>query len=125
LQAAARSFRELADNLDKRSAGLIIDGCRTLADISRAVNNFDRNPTRVLFGAGQRMRHRPQRLRHRRVTRATPAPGSGKALHFVPRVGEVVFETFAKSLHVVPAQAGPVFKGDAGGKGALSRRIRR
>ena len=54
LQAAARSFRELADNLDKRSAGLIIDGRRTLADISRAVNNFDRNPTRVLFGAGQR-----------------------------------------------------------------------
>ncbi|MFX7747888.1 hypothetical protein ABTK03_21145, partial [Acinetobacter baumannii] len=40
--------------LDKRSAGLIIDGRRTLADISRAVNNFDRNPTRVLFGAGQK-----------------------------------------------------------------------
>lgn len=54
LQAAARSFRELADNLDKRSAGLIIDGRRTLADISRAVNNFDRNPTRVLFGASNR-----------------------------------------------------------------------
>ena len=54
LQAAAKSFRELADNLDKRSAGLIIDGRRTLADISRAVNNFDRNPTRVLFGAGQK-----------------------------------------------------------------------
>lgn len=51
LQLAARSFRELADNLDKRSAGLILDGRRTLADISRAVNNFDRNPTRVLFGA--------------------------------------------------------------------------
>lgn len=54
LQAAAKSFRELADNLDKRSAGLIIDGRRTLADISRAVNNFDRNPTRVLFGASGR-----------------------------------------------------------------------
>jgi phospholipid/cholesterol/gamma-HCH transport system substrate-binding protein len=27
------------------------DGRKTLADISRAVNNFDRNPTRVLFGA--------------------------------------------------------------------------
>ncbi len=54
LQVAARSFRELAENLDKRSAGLIIDGRRTLADISRAVNNFDRNPTRVLFGAGQK-----------------------------------------------------------------------
>lgn len=54
LHAAAKSFRELADNLDKRSAGLIIDGRRTLADISRAVNNFDRNPTRVLFGASGR-----------------------------------------------------------------------
>ena len=51
LQQAAKSFRDLADNLDKRTAGLIIDGRRTLADISRAVNNFDRNPTRVLFGA--------------------------------------------------------------------------
>ncbi|ACF02979.1 MlaD family protein [Rhodopseudomonas palustris] len=47
---AVKSFRELADNLDKRSATLILDGRRTLADISRAVNNFDRNPTRVLFG---------------------------------------------------------------------------
>jgi phospholipid/cholesterol/gamma-HCH transport system substrate-binding protein len=28
------------------------DGRRTLADISRAVNNLDRNPTRLLFGAG-------------------------------------------------------------------------
>ena len=51
LQQAAKSFRELADNLDKRTAGLIIDGRRALADISRAVNNFDRNPTRVLFGS--------------------------------------------------------------------------
>lgn len=58
LQLAAKSFRELAENLDKRSAGLISDGRvlindsrRTLGDISRAVNNFDRNPTRVLFGS--------------------------------------------------------------------------
>lgn len=58
LQLAAKSFRELAENLDKRSAGFISDGRilisdsrRTLADISRAVNNFDRNPTRVLFGS--------------------------------------------------------------------------
>ncbi len=58
LQKAARSFRELADNLDKRTAvltadgrALISDSRRTLGDISRAVNNFDRNPTRVLFGA--------------------------------------------------------------------------
>jgi phospholipid/cholesterol/gamma-HCH transport system substrate-binding protein len=31
---------------------LMADGRRTLGDISRAVNNLDRNPTRLLFGAG-------------------------------------------------------------------------
>jgi phospholipid/cholesterol/gamma-HCH transport system substrate-binding protein len=54
LQLAAKSFRTLADNLDKRTAGLFLDSRRTLADISRAVNNFDRNPTRVIFGASAR-----------------------------------------------------------------------
>lgn len=49
---AVKSFRELADNLDKRSGALMSDGRRTLGDISRAVNNLDRNPTRLLFGAG-------------------------------------------------------------------------
>ncbi len=50
LQQAARSVRELTVNLDKRTAELIISGRRTLLDISRAVNNFDRNPSRILFG---------------------------------------------------------------------------
>jgi phospholipid/cholesterol/gamma-HCH transport system substrate-binding protein len=48
---AVKSIRELADGFDKRSGALMSDGRRTLGDISRAVNNFDRNPTRVLFGA--------------------------------------------------------------------------
>ncbi|WP_407188841.1 MlaD family protein [Bradyrhizobium centrosematis] len=48
---AVKSIRELADDFDRRSGALIADGRRTLSDISRAVNNFDRNPTRVLFGA--------------------------------------------------------------------------
>ena len=48
---AVKSIRELADDFDKRSGALMIDGRKTLSDISRAVNNFDRNPTRVLFGA--------------------------------------------------------------------------
>lgn len=48
---AVKSIRELAEDFDKRSGALMNDGRRTLADISRAVNNFDRNPTRVLFGA--------------------------------------------------------------------------
>ncbi|MBC7583086.1 MCE family protein [Tardiphaga sp. vice352] len=51
LTAAVKSFYELTENLDKRSGALILDGRRTLADISRAVNNLDRNPTRLLFGA--------------------------------------------------------------------------
>lgn len=46
-----KSIRELADDFDKRSGALMTDSRRTLGDISRAVNNFDRNPTRVLFGA--------------------------------------------------------------------------
>ena len=46
-----KSIRELAEDFDKRSGALMADGRRTLADISRAVNNLDRNPTRLLFGA--------------------------------------------------------------------------
>ncbi len=49
---AVKSIRELAEDFDKRSGALMSDGRRTLADISRAVNNLDRNPTRLLFGAG-------------------------------------------------------------------------
>src|ERR1700729_2048647 len=45
-----KSIRELAEDFDKRSGALMTDGRRTLGDISRAVNNLDRNPTRLLFG---------------------------------------------------------------------------
>jgi phospholipid/cholesterol/gamma-HCH transport system substrate-binding protein len=51
LLLTVKSIRELAEDFDKRSGALMADGRRTLSDISRAVNNFDRNPTRVLFGA--------------------------------------------------------------------------
>src|ERR1700686_5372454 len=47
---AVKSIRELAEDFDKRSALLMTDGRRTLGDISRAVNNLDKNPTRLLFG---------------------------------------------------------------------------
>src|ERR1700709_2862520 len=49
---AVKSIRELAEDFDKRSGLLMSDGRRTLGDISHAVNNLDRNPTRLLFGAG-------------------------------------------------------------------------
>src|ERR1700759_1326141 len=47
-----KSIRELAEDFDKRSGALMLDGRRALGDISRAVNNFDRNPSRVIFGGG-------------------------------------------------------------------------
>src|SRR3954454_9963592 len=50
LSLTVKSIRELAENFEKRSGALMADGRRTLADISRAVNNFDRNPSRVIFG---------------------------------------------------------------------------
>src|SRR3978361_453207 len=52
LSAMVKSIKELADDFDKRSGALMADGRRTLGDISRAVNKLDRNPTRLLFGAG-------------------------------------------------------------------------
>src|SRR6266851_3394104 len=52
LSAMVKSIKELADDLDKRTSALMADGQRTLSDISRAVNNFDRNPSRVIFGGG-------------------------------------------------------------------------
>jgi phospholipid/cholesterol/gamma-HCH transport system substrate-binding protein len=52
LNLMVKSIKELADDLDKRTGALMADGRRTLADISRAVNNFDRNPSRVIFGGG-------------------------------------------------------------------------
>src|ERR1700692_218988 len=45
-----KSIRELAEDFDKRSGALMSDGRKTLGDISRAVNNLDKNPTRLLFG---------------------------------------------------------------------------
>ena len=54
LAAMVKAIKDLAEDFDKRSGALMADGRRTLGDISRAVNNFDRNPTRVLFGASGR-----------------------------------------------------------------------
>ena len=42
----SKSIRELADDFNKRSGALMINSRETLGDISRAVNNIDRNPTR-------------------------------------------------------------------------------
>ena len=47
-----RSMRTLSDNLDKRTAEISADARRTLAELGRAIYNFDRNPQRVIFGPG-------------------------------------------------------------------------
>lgn len=69
-KGAADSFRQLTDNLDKRTAelatginrltgtgsreieSLAADGRRTLSELDRAIRNFDKNPSRLLFGGG-------------------------------------------------------------------------
>src|SRR6202023_3231081 len=66
---AVKSIRELAEDFDKRSGLLMSDGRRTLGDISRAVNNLDRNPTRLLFGAGNTNNAAPA---------PAPAPAAGE-----------------------------------------------
>ncbi len=50
LYLTVKSIRELAEDFDKRSSALMTDGRKTLGDISHAVNNLDRNPTRLIFG---------------------------------------------------------------------------
>src|SRR3954449_7077050 len=50
LAAMVKAIKDLAEDFDKRSGALMADGRRTLSDISRTVNNLDRNPTRLLFG---------------------------------------------------------------------------
>jgi len=50
---AVRAFKALAENLDKRLEGLIVDGRRTLNTVDRAVRNFDENPSRIIFGGGR------------------------------------------------------------------------
>jgi phospholipid/cholesterol/gamma-HCH transport system substrate-binding protein len=52
LAAMVKAIKDLAEDFDKRSGALMADGRRTLSDISRAVINFDRNPSRVIFGGG-------------------------------------------------------------------------
>ena len=52
LASMVKAIKDLAEDFDKRSGALMTEGRRTLTDISRAVNNFDRNPSRVIFGGG-------------------------------------------------------------------------
>jgi phospholipid/cholesterol/gamma-HCH transport system substrate-binding protein len=65
---AANAFRQMSENLDKRTAtitasfdrfttsgmrevqALSTDGRRTLDDVGRAVRSLEKNPSRVIFG---------------------------------------------------------------------------
>jgi phospholipid/cholesterol/gamma-HCH transport system substrate-binding protein len=72
-----KSIRELADDFDKRSGALMTDGRRTLGDISRAVNNLDKNPTRLLFGAGNSSAPAAEAPPKPAPTPAAPAAAAG------------------------------------------------
>ena len=70
-EGAISSVRNLADNLDQRTAEIAVglsrftnqglrkyeqladDARRAVGEFERAVRNFDRNPSRILFGGGQ------------------------------------------------------------------------
>jgi phospholipid/cholesterol/gamma-HCH transport system substrate-binding protein len=59
INEAARSFRTLGDNLDKRIAEVTVGitrltstGTRTLSTIDKAAKNLDANPSRVIWGGG-------------------------------------------------------------------------
>jgi phospholipid/cholesterol/gamma-HCH transport system substrate-binding protein len=78
-----KAIKELAEDLDKRTGALMADGRRTLSDISRAVNNFDRNPSRVIFGGGNAStpQSEPQRAAPAAAAqppRATPAAAAAQ-----------------------------------------------
>jgi phospholipid/cholesterol/gamma-HCH transport system substrate-binding protein len=73
LYQTVKSIRELAEDFDKRSGALMADGRRTLGDISRAVVNLDRNPTRLLFGPS--------------ANASTPPPAPAAATPVPPRNG--------------------------------------
>ena len=71
LAAMVKAIKDLAEDFDKRSGALMADGRRTLGDISRAVTNFDRNPSRVIFGGGNSA---PPAAEPPPPARAAPAP---------------------------------------------------
>lgn len=70
INEAARSIRQLSDNLDKRTAEIVAgvnlmtgagtkqinaigaDAHRMIGEVEKAVKNIDRNPSRLLFGGG-------------------------------------------------------------------------
>jgi phospholipid/cholesterol/gamma-HCH transport system substrate-binding protein len=81
---AVKSIRELAEDFDKRSGALMSDGRRTLGDISRAVNNFDKNPTRVLFGAS----NNAQPAAQAQGQAPAPAPAAAAARAAAPAPNE-------------------------------------
>src|SRR5262245_35780586 len=81
LAAMVKAIKELADDFDKRSGALMADGRRTLADISRAVNNFDRNPSRVIFGGGSSSAPPPE------PQRAAPAAANAQQTRPAPTAG--------------------------------------
>jgi phospholipid/cholesterol/gamma-HCH transport system substrate-binding protein len=97
LQLAIVSFKELSENLDKRtaeiSAGvnkltatgtkeisvLVSDARKTLGDISVAFRNLDKNPSRLLFGGA------PPENEARAQTPAQPTPARAQAQPQPPR----------------------------------------
>ena len=88
LAAMVKAIKDLAEDFDKRSGALMADGRRTLSDISRAVINFDRNPSRVIFGGSNNAaapEPAPQPAAARPPAAAAPAAPRPPAAGAAPR----------------------------------------
>ena len=102
------------------------DGRRTLSDISRAVNNFDRNPSRVIFGGGNAGRRR-QPAQQRRGPRRRP-PRRARASGARSRAGSLSCrpcsrDPYRAALRSAGAPAPSCVRGY--GPGSPLRRLRR
>jgi phospholipid/cholesterol/gamma-HCH transport system substrate-binding protein len=80
-----KAIKELAEDFDKRSGALMADGRRTLSDISRAVTNFDRNPSRVIFGGGNS--NPPPEQQQAAPPRQAPAANATPSRQAAPAAG--------------------------------------
>jgi phospholipid/cholesterol/gamma-HCH transport system substrate-binding protein len=96
LLETARSMRALTDNLDKRTAeisvgltrfsnnglreyeALAVDARRTLAELGRAIRNFDKNPQRVIFGPSASDAQPPETATPRAQTPRRPAANTAR-----------------------------------------------
>jgi phospholipid/cholesterol/gamma-HCH transport system substrate-binding protein len=119
-QAAVKSFHTLSDNLDTRTADitagvnkftangtkdvsqLISDARKTLADISKAFVDLDKNPSRLLFGGSP-----PTDSSSAPAARPRPAPASASAAPAAPAAASASADKPKQAAQAKPRPRAP------------------